>query len=114
MVGDRETRARRLFLDEARRRVLSLLCDLHHFGEAFGHLPSPWMFARLAIVGGVVMDDAAPDAAIEDQITAAEGAIRNGLIDLVDALADVPIPYVLTDEPEGRQALTVLRGGLVG
>jgi hypothetical protein len=112
---DRETAARRLFLDESRRRVLSLLSDLRRFGEQFGCWPPPWMFERLAAIADKVMTDVEGAAALEDAIAAVEGELRNGLIDLVGTLADVPIPYVPIDPliPDGaRQVLKVLRGGL--
>lgn len=112
---DRDTAARRRYLDESRRRVLSLLADLRRFGEQFGFWPPPWMFERLAALGDKVMADVEGAAALEDAIAAVESELHNGLIDLAGTLADVPIPYVPIDPPirEGAcQVLQVLRGGL--
>lgn len=115
---DRESKARRLFLDEAQRRVLSLLCDLHSFVERFGVTPPAWAWVRLAALGEHVTDDAAELATgpLEEAIAAVEREIRSALEELASSLeVDQPIPYrvlePLPPPPRLRPYLAVVRGG---
>lgn len=119
---DRESETRRLFLDEARRRLLSLLCDLRAFVDRFGVSPPCWTWVRLAAVGAQVIDDEAMVAtsAIEEAIAGAELQIHSVLTELASAIeADRPIPYRVVPEPlpappRLRPYLAVVRGGLTG
>lgn len=110
-----EASARRLFLDEARRRVLALLEDLHWFGTQHGRRPPPWCWERLAAIADQVGADDAPSSVLEDTITTVEKEIHNALAELD---LDRPIAYTVVAEPLPaprplRPFLTVLRGGRV-
>lgn len=118
---DRELKTRRLFLDEARRRLLLLLCDLRVFVERFGVSPPCWTWVRLAAVGEQVIDDG-PElstGALEDAIASVEREIHSALAELAGAIeADRPIPYrvlaPIASPPRLRPYLAVVRGGLAG
>jgi hypothetical protein len=107
-----EASARRLFLDEARRRVLSLLEDLHWFGQQHGQESPPWCVERLTAIAHQIQSDDVPSAVLADTIAAVELEIRNALVELD---ADRPIAYVVVEPlpaPKSlRPVLTVLRGG---
>jgi hypothetical protein len=116
--GEREQAARRLFFDEARRRVLSLLCDLRAFVERWGVWPPPWTWVRLAALGEHVIDDG-PDvstAALDDAVSAVEREIRSALAELASSVDDRPIPYRVLEPlpapPRLRPYLAIVRGGI--
>ena len=115
---DRESKDRRLFLDEAHRRILSLLCDLRAFADRYGVFPPPWAWVRLAALGEQVIDDGAPIATgvLEETIAGVELEIRCALAELASSLElDQPIPYrvlePLPPPPRLRPYLAVVRGG---
>lgn len=112
-----EAEARRLFFDEARRRVLSLLVDLRQFVERWNVWPPPWAWVRLSALGEQVIDDApgVSAAALEDAVTAVECEIRSALAELASSIDDQPIPYRVLEPlpapPRLRPYLAVVRGG---
>lgn len=107
-----EASARRLFLDEARRRVVALLEDLHWFGRCHGQRPPPWCWERLAAMADMVGADDSPSAVLADTLAAVEAEIRNALVELD---VDRPIAYAVVEPLPApkplRPILTVLRGG---
>lgn len=117
-----EASARRLFLEESRRRVLALLEDLHWFARQHNRRPPGWTFERLAALAEQVAADDATTADLSDSLGAVEAEIRNALAEFSTMLTiDEPIPYVVTEatpqEPIPapkplRPFLTVLRGGI--
>ena len=119
-----EAAGRRVFLEEARRRVLALLEDLHWFTQRHQRRPPAWTFERLAALADQVGGDDATTGDLAESIGVVESEIRNALAEM-SALLDVdrPIPYVVTQstttpmEPIPaprplRPFLTVLRGGV--
>lgn len=110
---------RRVFFDEARRRLLSLLGDMRAFVELYGISPPCWSWVRLAAVGEQVIDDGpGATAAIEEAIAGVELEIHSALAELASAEADRPIPYRVLEPmptpPRMRPYLAVVRGGLAG
>jgi hypothetical protein len=118
-----EASARRFFIEESRRRVLSLLEDLHWFTKQHNRQPPGWTFERLAALAEQVGADDATTADLSDCLGAVEDEIRSALSEFSALLAvDEPIPYVVTQGPTTPQEpmpapkplrpfLTVLRGG---
>lgn len=107
-----------MFLDEARRRVLSLLCDLRAFVDRYGVWPPCWTWVRLAALGEQVIDDGAGVAtsSVDEAIAGVEQEIRSALAELASSLeADQPIPYRVLEPlpapPRLRPYLAVVRGG---
>jgi len=112
---------RRVFFDEARRRLLSLLCDMRAFVELYGVSPPCWSWVRLAAVGEQVIDDG-PDVAtvaIEEAIAGVELEVHSALAELASSIeADRPIPYRVVEPhptpPRMRPYLAVVQGGVAG
>jgi hypothetical protein len=107
--------ARRLFISEARRRVLSLLADLRAAVDTWGEWPPPWTWVRVAALGEQLADEpATSSAAIDEAISSVEGEIRAALSELLCSLADRPIPFrVLEPLPPARPLrpyLALVRG----
>jgi hypothetical protein len=113
--GEGERKARDLFFSEARRRVLSMLCDLRTFAGTFNVWPPSWTFDRLAELGQLVINDAPGVAAasVEDSIAAVEVEIRQALAELASSIEARPIPYALVEPLEAPppRRLGILRGG---
>lgn len=107
-----EASARRLFLDEARRRVLSLLEDLRWFGQRHGRRPPAWCWERVAALADLVGNDDVPSSVLADTLAAVEAEQRNALAELD---IDRPIAYSVVEPLPApkrlRPVLTVLRGG---
>ena len=117
-----EASARRFFTEEARRRVLSLLEDLHWFARRYNRQPPGWTFERCAALAEQVSSDNATTGELSDSLGAVEEEIRNAL-DEFSIDIDAPIPFSVTQPPATpaepipaprllRPFLTVLRGGL--
>lgn len=107
-----ESSARRLFLDETRRRVVALLEELYFFGRRHGQHPPAWCWERVAAVADLVGADDVPSSVLSDTLGAIEGEIRNALAELD---VDRPISYVVVEPLPAprplRPILTLLRGG---
>ena len=117
-----EASARRLFMDEARWRVFSLVEDLYCFADRYRAWPPAWTFERVAALASQIECDDVAASVIDDSLTAVAAEIRNALIDLAATIeATQPIPYRVTQPPTTpnepippktlRQFLSVVRGG---
>lgn len=106
-----------MFLDEAHRRVLSLLCDLQTFADRYGVFPPRWTWVRLAALGEQLIDGSATATGLlEETIAGVEREIRSALSELASSIeVDQPIPYrvlePLPPPPRLRPYLAVVRGG---
>lgn len=116
-----EADTRRIFLDEARRRVLSLLQDLHDWTQRHLRPPPPWTFERVAALADQVVANDVTTSELADTLEGVESEISNALVELAAVLeVDQPIPFNVTrpspleplPAPRAlRPFLLVIRGG---
>jgi hypothetical protein len=111
-----EGNARRLFLDEARRRVLRLLEELHYWKQRHRRSPPPWTYERIAALADQVTGDDIPTSLLDESIAATEADLERTLSEITALIVETPIPYVPTEPATvapspRRHLLTIMRGG---